>query len=48
MEKYLQIICFDIDCIAMSVNLLEINIAMYVALSDPKITVQEICNKTFA
>ena len=32
----------------MSVSLLELNIAMYVALSDPKITVQEICNKTFA
>lgn len=48
MEKYLKIICFDIDCIAMSVNLLEINIAMYVALNDPKIMVQEICNKTLA
>ena len=24
MEKYLEIICFDIHCIAMSVNLLEI------------------------
>lgn len=48
MKKYLKIICFDIECISMSANLLEINIAMYVALSDPKITVQEICNKTFA
>ena len=48
MEKHVEIICFDIHCVAMSVNLLEINIAMYVALSDPKITVQEICNKTFA
>ena len=32
MEKCLQTICFDIHCVAMSVNLLKINIAMYVAL----------------